>query len=124
MKRPLCCEVPMVFLCIAVNCGTIPTVLVCLGSCLLVAALGSVSVEMKIERRVRYANFVGGPAAPLEGAQCQVHVLEGHKQLVECQKAVIDGDWPPNAISFVLSRRLWRQQWSKKSCSSFVKGGY
>lgn len=81
------------FLCVAVNCSVIPTILVCLRSCLLVAALGSISVGVKIEWRVRYANFVGGSATPLEGAKCQVCALEGRKQSAECQKAVIDGVW-------------------------------
>lgn len=71
-----------------------------------VAALGSISVGMKIEQRAHCANFVGGSATPLEGAQCQVHALEGRKQ--SAKKLLLMGIGKGKATSFVLCRGLWR----------------
>ena len=91
MKTPICCDVQTVFS--LHSCGLRHD---SHHSCLprklsAVAALGGISVGMKIEWHAHYANFVGGSATPLEGTQRQVRAHE--TQTVECQKAVIDGDW-------------------------------
>lgn len=80
MKTPICCDVQM---------------LLSLHSCRLqrdshcsrllrklsaAAALGSISVGMKIEWHACYGNFMGGSATPLEGTQRQLHAHEGHKR--------------------------------------------
>lgn len=112
----ICCDVQC-FPCISENCGMIPTVLVCLESCLLWPFLAA------FQWHAHYANFVEGSATPLcstEGATTSSSCSWGTQTVWRnCCWWGLSGERQPY-MSFV--EGIAGNYGVRKNCSSFDKG--